>query len=73
MSDLSKILTDKLTSVISASTEKLASELKPMQDGTFDLGPLLREAVNNALDEKRAHSSIRIIDNDLCIFMSVDI
>lgn len=54
MSDLNKILTDKLASVISASTEKLASELKPMQDGTFDLGPLLREAVNSALNEKKS-------------------
>lgn len=54
MSDLNKILTDKLTSAISASAEKLASELKPMQDGAFDLGPLLREAVNSALDEKSA-------------------
>jgi hypothetical protein len=52
MSDLNKILTDKLTNVISASAEKLAAELKPMQDGTLDLGPLLRKAVNSALNEK---------------------
>ena len=54
MSDLNKILTDKLTNVISASAEKFAAELKPMQDGTLDLGPLLREAVNSALDEKKS-------------------
>lgn len=49
MSDINKILSDKVTSVISSSAEHLSKKLRVFSDGKLDLGPMLREAVEDAI------------------------
>lgn len=49
MSDINKILSDKMASVISSSAEHLSEKLRVFNDGKLDLGPMLRETVEDAI------------------------
>ena len=55
MSDINKILSDKMASVISSSAEHLSEKLRVFNDGKLDLGPMLRKAVEDAI--RRDHKT----------------
>lgn len=52
MSNLNKILTDKIVNAISSSTDAISDRLRPLQDGTLDLGPLLKKIVDDAINHR---------------------
>jgi len=53
MSDLSKILTDKITAAVSSSVDEAHEKINRLQN--VDLGPILRSAIRDALESKENH------------------
>lgn len=49
MSSLSDELTRSVSDLISGSMVTLAARLSPLQDGSIDLGPALKELANRTL------------------------
>jgi len=49
MSSLSDELTRSVSDLISGSAAALAARLSPLQDGSIDLGPALKELTNRTL------------------------